>query len=319
MDQLAALTGEIRAINPVRIWGRTCAILGGIVEIKGLSDHAAMGDRVVIQTAGGRAIGGEVVALRDRITTVLPEGNADGIAVGNRVRLVGPLEVAPDDSWIGRILDPSARPLDGRPLGRGEVSRRLTTLPPPAATRQRLGPRLETGLAVFNTLLPLVRGQRIGLFAGSGVGKSSLLAQLARGVSADVVVIALVGERGRELREFVEAVLGPEGMRRAVVVVATSDQPALVRRRCALTAMTIAEHFRDRGLHVLFLADSVTRFAEAHREIAVAGGEAPSLRGYPPLDLGRDHDAGRTQRAGARGDGRHHRGVHRPRRRVRHG
>lgn len=286
MDQLAALAGEIRAISPLRIWGRTCAILGGVIEIKGLSDHAAMGDRVVIQTAGGRAIGGEVVALRDRITTVLPEGNADGVAVGNRVRLVGPLEVAPDDSWIGRILDPSARPLDGRPLGRGEVSRRLTTLPPPAATRQRLGPRLETGLAVFNTLLPLVRGQRIGLFAGSGVGKSSLLAQLARGVSADVVVIALVGERGRELREFVEAVLGPEGMRRAVVVVATSDQPALVRRRCALTAMTIAEHFRDRGLHVLFLADSVTRFAEAHRAIAVAGGEAPSLRGYPPSTSG---------------------------------
>lgn len=286
MDELAALAGEIRAINPVQIWGKTCAILAGIIEIKGLSDHAAMGDRVVILTAAGRAVAGEVVALRDRITTILPEGNADGIAVGNRVRLLGPLEVAPDDSWVGRILDPSARPLDGRPLARGAVARPLVALPPPAATRQRLGPRLETGLAVLNTLLPLVRGQRIGLFAGSGVGKSSLLAQLARGVSADVVVIALVGERGRELREFVEAVLGPEGMRRAVVVVATSDQPALVRRRCALTAMTIAEHFRDRGLHVLFLADSVTRFAEAHREIAVAGGEAPSLRGYPPSTSG---------------------------------
>ena len=135
---------------------------------------------------------------------------------------------------------------------------------------------------MFNTLLPLVRGQRIGLFAGSGVGKSSLLAKLARGVSADVVVIALVGERGRELREFVEKVLGPEGMARSVIVAATSDQSPLVRRRCAWAAMTVAEHFRDQGKHVLFLADSVTRFAEAHREVALAAGEPPSLRGFPP-------------------------------------
>lgn len=286
MEELAALAGDIRRLSPVQIWGRTCAVIGGSVEIKGLSDHAAIGDRVVIQTGKGRGIGGEVVALRDRITTVLPEGGADGIAVGHRVRLLGPIQIAPHRSWIGRILDPSARPLDGRPLTRGDVTLSLTNAPPAATTRQRLGPRLETGLAIFNTLLPLVRGQRIGLFAGSGVGKSSLLAQLARGVTADVVVIALIGERGRELREFVEGVLGPEGMRRAIVVVATSDQPALVRRRCALTAMTIAEHFRNQGLHVLFLADSVTRFAEAHREIAVAGGEAPSLRGYPPSTSG---------------------------------
>jgi flagellum-specific ATP synthase len=141
---------------------------------------------------------------------------------------------------------------------------------------------LQTSVAVFDTLLPLVRGQRIGLFAGSGVGKSTLLGKFARGVSTDVVVIALIGERGRELREFIERVLGPEGMRRAVVVTATSDQSALVRRRCAWAAMAVAEHFRDQGLHVLLLADSVTRFAEAHREVALAGGEEPSLRGYPP-------------------------------------
>ena len=153
---------------------------------------------------------------------------------------------------------------------------------PPAITRRRLGARLNTGLAVFDTLLPIVRGQRIGLFAGSGVGKSTLLADLARGVQADVVVIALIGERGRELREFIEEVLGPEGMARAVVVAATSDQSPLMRRRCAWSAMTVAEHFRDRGHHVLFLADSITRFAEAHREIALASGEAPSYRGFPP-------------------------------------
>ncbi|NJM81794.1 MAG: flagellum-specific ATP synthase FliI, partial [Tabrizicola sp.] len=153
---------------------------------------------------------------------------------------------------------------------------------PAAATRRRLGERLETGVAVFDTLLPLVRGQRIGLFAGSGVGKSSLLARFAGGVHADVVVIALVGERGRELREFTERVLGPRGMARSVVVTATSDQSPLTRRLCALSAMTVAEHFRDSGLHVLLLVDSVTRFAEAHREVALAAGEEAALRGYPP-------------------------------------
>ena len=135
---------------------------------------------------------------------------------------------------------------------------------------------------MFDTLLPIVRGQRIGLFAGSGVGKSTLLSALARGVTADVVVIAIVGERGRELREFVETTLGPEGMARAVIVAATSDQSPLMRRRCAWAAMAVAEHFRDEGRHVLFLADSITRFAEAHREIALASGEAPSYRGFPP-------------------------------------
>jgi flagellum-specific ATP synthase len=134
----------------------------------------------------------------------------------------------------------------------------------------------------FNTLLPIVRGQRIGLFAGSGVGKSSLLAKLARGVDADVVVIALIGERGRELREFTDNVLGPEGMARSVVVTATSDMSPLVRRRAGWTAMSVAEHFRDLGLHVLLLADSITRFAEAHREVALAAGEPGSMRGYPP-------------------------------------
>jgi flagellum-specific ATP synthase len=130
--------------------------------------------------------------------------------------------------------------------------------------------------------LPLVRGQRIGLFAGSGVGKSSLLAKFARGVAADIVVIALIGERGRELREFTEKVLGPAGMARSVIVAATSDQSPLTRRKCAGTAMAVAEHFRDQGLHVLFLADSITRFAEAHREVAIAAGESSELRGFPP-------------------------------------
>jgi len=198
------------------------------------------------------------------------------------VRLMGPSQIAPDDAWIGRVIDPMGRALDGRPILRGARPRPLRGVPMNPTERRVLGARLETGLAVFNTLLPIVRGQRIGLFAGSGVGKSTLLAKLARGVHADVVVIALIGERGREVREFVDRVLGPEGMKRAVVVAATSDQSPLVRRRCAWTAMAVAEHFRDQGRHVLFLADSITRFAEAHREIALASGEGGSLRGFPP-------------------------------------
>ncbi|CAN0099830.1 unnamed protein product, partial [Chrysoparadoxa australica] len=166
--------------------------------------------------------------------------------------------------------------------GPGERRRPFRASPPPAAARGRLGARLDTGLAIFDTLLPIVQGQRVGLFAGSGVGKSRLLAQLAQGMDADVVVLALVGERGREVLDFVTTVLGPEGMARSVVVAATSDRSPLERRRCPLAAMTIAEHFRDQGKHVLYLADSITRFAEAHREVAIASGELPALRGHPP-------------------------------------
>lgn len=158
----------------------------------------------------------------------------------------------------------------------------LRRAPPQAALRRRLGKRLATGTAVFDTCLPLVRGQRIGLFAGSGVGKTSLLGRFAQSVDADVVVIGLVGERGRELREFTEAVLGHQGMARSVIVAATSDQPPLLRRRAAWTATAVAEYFRDSGLHVLLLIDSVTRFAEAHRELALMSGEAASMRGFPP-------------------------------------
>jgi flagellum-specific ATP synthase len=172
--------------------------------------------------------------------------------------------------------------LDGRPLLKGGMRRALRSAPPAAADRRGFGRRLATGSAALNTLLPLVTGQRVGLFAGSGVGKSSLLATLVRNVDCDVVVVALVGERGRELRHFTQDVLGEEGMRKCVVVASTSDRPALERRRCAWTAMAIAEHFRDEGKSVLYIADSITRFAEAHREIAAAAGELPVLRGHPP-------------------------------------
>ena len=280
IDIFAGLRARIGEIAPSHRVGRVAEVGRGVLRVTGLGEGVALGDRVRVQ--GAVDLGGEVLRLGRDAVTVLPDTAPEGLAIGDAVTLAGRADIAPDASWIGRIVDPFGQPLDGRPLFRGREARPLRAQPPAAAHRRRLGERLKTGVAVFDTLLPLVRGQRIGLFAGSGVGKSSLLAKFARGVEADVVVIALVGERGRELREFTEHVLGRAGMARAVVVTATSDQSPLVRRRCMWTAMAVAEHFRDQGLHVLLLADSVTRFAEAHREVALAGGEEASLRGFPP-------------------------------------
>ena len=282
MSVFDSLLAEISHLRPVRHYGQVGTMQAATLLVHGLSKRARLGDRVQIEDAQGRVIGGEILALSRDGAEVLPEEATEGLAIGDRVEHVGRNTIAPDDSWIGRVIDPYGEPLDGRPLARGTLPRGLRAAPPAPARRKRLGGRLGTGLDAFNTLLPLVRGQRIGLFAGSGVGKTMLLGQLARGIEADVVVLALVGERGRELRDFVEDVLGPEGLARAVVVSATSDMSPLARRRSALTAMAVAEHFRDAGQHVLLLCDSVTRFAEAHREIALAAGEAPSLRGFPP-------------------------------------
>ena len=281
VTDIDCLTAEVAAMRPVQNVGRVVEVGRGTLTVRGLSGCASLGDQVRI-THRDAVMGGEVLQLSRDAVVVLPDQSAEGVVIGDRVTLLGQALIAPDSSWIGRVIDPSGQPMDAKPMMRGVQPRPMRSAPPKATQRRALGERLETGVAIFNTLLPIVRGQRIGLFAGSGVGKSTLLSKFARGVSADVVVIALVGERGREVREFVDHVLGPEGMKRAVVVAATSDQSPLVRRRCAWTAMAVAEHFRDQGQHVLFLADSITRFAEAHREVALASGEVASLRGYPP-------------------------------------
>jgi flagellum-specific ATP synthase len=276
-----SLTSELTRVDVNARVGRILEVAGGTLKVSGLQSVARMGDRVVIH-AQGRQIGGEVLRLLPGSIFVLPDTGGEGLAIGDVVELQGASDIAPHDSWIGRIIDGFGKPLDGQPLFLGQTPRPIRAAAPAASTRRRLGVRLSTGVAVFDTLLPLVRGQRIGLFAGSGVGKSSLLARFARGVDADVIVIALVGERGRELREFTERVLGPAGMKRSIVVAATSDQSPLARRRCAWTAMSVAEHFRDLGLQVLLLVDSVTRFAEAHREVALAAGEEAGMGGFPP-------------------------------------
>ncbi|SFR00642.1 FliI/YscN family ATPase [Poseidonocella sedimentorum] len=278
LEAFSAQLASMRSSFPV---GRVAAVDGGTLHVAGLSRHARVGDLLQIHLRDGSKIGGEVIRLGGATLVMLPDAAVHGVALGDRVILRPDPGIAPHEGWLGRLVDPYGVPLDGHPLLPGPVASPLRAQPPAPSRRRPLGARLETGMAIFNTMLPIVEGQRLGLFAGSGVGKSSLLATLARNMDAEVVVIALVGERGREVREFVDNVLGPEGMRRSVVVAATSDRSPLTRRRCAWTAMSVAEHFRDQGKNVLFLADSITRFAEAHREISVAAGEDASLRGYP--------------------------------------
>lgn len=279
-NMLEEMHAAIAMLSPVRPVGRITRVAGGMVQFRCNGAKVSVGHRAVLYV-GQRSIEGEVVVINGEIAGLLLDGNTDGVAVGDRVVLHDQRVFAPSGDWVGRVIDPDGNPLDGRTLLPGLKHVNRFAPPPPAHLRRPMGERLETGLAVFNTLLPIVRGQRIGLFAGSGVGKSTLVADLAKGVTADVIVIGLVGERGREVRHFISEVLGPEGMKKAVVVAATSDRAPQIRRRCASSAMAVAEYFRDQGKHVLLLIDSVTRFCEAHREVSAAQGEPANLRGYP--------------------------------------
>lgn len=279
LDGLIAHITDLQPVHPV---GRVSRADGAALHVTGLAGDASIGDGLQVHRGRGGPLCGEVVQIIGETLVMLAEAPPEGVSLNDKVTLLCAAKIAPSDEWLGRIIDPNGKPLDGKPLLRGPVARRLLCPPPNAAERRPFGRRLSTGLAVTNTILPMVQGQRMGLFAGSGVGKSTLLGQFARHMTSDIVVIAMIGERGRELGHFVNEVLGATGLARAVVVAATSDQSPLLRRRCAWTAMAVAEHFRDQGCSVLFLADSITRFAEAHREVAMASGEAPVLRGYPP-------------------------------------
>jgi flagellum-specific ATP synthase len=279
-DLVDRITERVSDLRVRHLLGRVAAVRGPLLDVAGFGTGVRLGDLVCLPSLGDRR--GEVIGLAPDSAVVLLEGGTGGVSLRTPVRLDPPVRFAPGAHWIGRVVDPDGRPLDGRPLLPGVGRRARDQLPPSPHDRRGLGARFATGLAVFDTFLPLVRGQRIGLFAGSGVGKSTLLGELARGVETDLVVIALVGERGRELRHFIDHVLGPEGMSRAIVVSATSDAAPQVRRGCAPAAMAVAEYFRDAGKQVLLLVDSVTRFAEAHRELALARGEGASLRGFPP-------------------------------------
>lgn len=280
MGDWSRLAEKAKEINPVSAKGLVSRIIGLMVEASG--PRVSVGEYCHIVTRSGLEIPAEVVGFRNSTTLLLPLAELEGIAPGD---LVIPqerkLEVNVGPGLLGRILDGLGRPLDGLPL---EISTSypLLSQPPNALMRPRIRESLSVGVRAIDGLLTIGRGQRMGIFAGSGVGKSTLLGMMARNTSASVNVIALVGERGRELREFIEKDLGEEGLARSVIVVATSDQPALVRLKAAFTATAVAEYFRDQGRHVLLMMDSVTRFAMSQREVGLTAGEPPATRGYPP-------------------------------------
>lgn len=280
-QSLDFLSATLRRMSVCTRVGRVRNLGSRIASVSGLSDVASVGHRIRF-VAGDQAVAGEVIQVSESEVTVMLEIPADWLRIDHAALHLGPFRLFPDDSWLGRIIDADGQPLDGAGLLQGTNAVSLDNPAPPATARRALGGRLQTGYSIFDTVLPIVRGQRIGLFSGSGVGKSSMMAALARDLEADAVVIGMIGERGREVREFVDRVLGRKGLARSVVVAATSDRSALSRRRAAFTAMSVAEHLRDQGRHVLLMLDSVSRLAEAHREIAAASGEPAAMRGYPP-------------------------------------
>jgi len=265
--------------------GHVAAIQGLSLLVKGFGPRLRFGQEIQIgcEARDGRTMRGEVIRVAADEAWVLPHGAPVGLAVGTPAQTIGDFGIAVSDLWLGRAISPLGIAIDGKaPLPHGGERRTLRASAPPAGTRQRLGPPISLGVRALDTFATVREGQRLGLFAASGVGKSTLLAMLSRNRAFDVTVIGLVGERGRELREFIEDDLGPEGLARSVIICATSDAPPLTRRDAALAAMAVAEHFREDGKRVLLLIDSVTRFALACREIGLAIGEPPATRGFPP-------------------------------------
>jgi flagellum-specific ATP synthase len=272
----------LSAAQPRR-YGRVTKMVGMSIEVAGIA--AAIGDGLVL-LPGDEQVLAEVVALREDRVVCLALADTTGLRSGTRVLdLGGPLSIRVGPGLLGRILDGTGRPMDDGPgVAGADVS--VGGQPPHPLRRGIVAEQLPLGVRVLDGLIPCGKGQRLGIFAGSGVGKSSLMSMIARGTSADVSVVALIGERGREVAEFIERDLGPEGLARSVVVVATSDAPAVMRIRAAFTATRIAEWFRDQGNDVVLMMDSITRFAMAQREVGLAAGEPPATRGYPPSVFG---------------------------------
>jgi len=278
---LEALKQQTRKLPPGEVLGRVSKVVGLIVESRG--PEASLGEQMLIHMGEGRRITAEVVGFQDKTILLMPVENTEGLRPGLQVEGTGHLPELPlADALLGRVIDPLGRPLDGGPPIIPEAHLSLHGQPPNPMKRRRISEVLSTGLRCIDGMLTIGKGQRVGIFAGSGVGKSTVLGMIARYTSAQVNVITLVGERGRELREFIENDLGEEGLKRSVVVVATSDQTPLLRLRCALAGTTVAEYFMNKGMDVLLMMDSVTRFAMAQREVGLSAGEPPSSRGYTP-------------------------------------
>jgi len=276
--------GRLRAaaqgVSTLRPRGRVTRLVGLVLEAEGID--VRHGEAAEIETPGRPPLPAEVVGFRDGRALLLPLGDPEGIGPESAVLPTGrPITIRAGEGLLGRVLDGLGRPMDGRPLPDGLEEWAIDRAPPPPLSRRRITAPLPLGIRPLDALATAGQGQRLGLFAGSGVGKSTLLGQIARNAGAALSVVCLVGERGREVREFVEDALGPEGLARSVVVAATSDAPPLVRLKAAHVATSIAEWFAERGSEVLLMLDSVTRYARALREVGLASGEPPARQGYP--------------------------------------
>nr|WP_210260938.1 flagellar protein export ATPase FliI [Enterovirga sp. DB1703] len=278
----------MQGVEPFRVFGRVAGVRGLLVEIAGPVGAMQVGGRIDIQVDGGSEIACEVIGFSGDRALAMPFGSLQGVRRGCEARVSAAAPgIRPSPAWLGRVVDGLGRPLDGRgPLPKGAVLYPFRADPPPAHSRRRVGAPLDLGVRAINTFITAARGQRMGIFAGSGVGKSVLLSMMARATEADVAVIGLVGERGREVQEFLQDDLGEEGLARSVVVVATSDEPALMRRNAAYLTLCLSEYFRDGRRSVLCMMDSVTRFAMAQRDIGLAAGEPPTAKGYTPTVFG---------------------------------
>jgi flagellum-specific ATP synthase len=274
--------GLVDSVDLVRQNGKVRQVIGVVIE--SLGPMMSIGETChILYKRTAEPVLAEVVGFRDSKVLIMPLGDLSGIGAGSEVVSLGkPLEIGVTDDLLGRVLDGLGHPMDGKGRIFAERRAQIIASPPGALTRRRITQPLALGIRAIDGLLTCGKGQRVGIFAGSGVGKSTILGMIARNTAADVNVIALIGERGKEVRDFIERDLGEEGLRRSVVVVSTSDQPALVRIKAAFVATTIAEFFRDQGLDVMFMMDSVTRFAMAQREVGLAIGEPTTTRGYTP-------------------------------------
>lgn len=281
-------SARLKNIPPHEIYGEVTKILGLMIEIKGFGADLTVGSRVILQPVEKKPVPCEVIGFKDKSAVLLPFGNLEGVGLGCRAVFTSILPVIyPSENWLGRVINGLGEPIDGKgPLISGPHPISIKNTPPPAHQRKRIGEKLDLGVRAVNTFTALCQGQRMGIFAGSGVGKSVLLSMMAKYTAADISVIGLIGERGREVQEFLEDDLGEEGLKRSVVIVATGDEPALMRRQAAYITLSVAEYFREQQRQVLCLMDSVTRFAMAQREIGLSAGEPPTAKGYPPTTFG---------------------------------
>lgn len=275
---------KICDIETKNFFGKVTAVQGLFIEVSGIKSHLAIGDRCNIININCQIVPCEVVSFKGDKILVMPYGTLDGIAQGCKVEATDAKPVIyPHPSWLGRIINAFGEPIDDKgPLIKGDKPYVIKASPPPASKRGRVEGKVDLGVRAVNTFLTVCRGQRMGIFAGSGIGKSTLMSMMAKFTDSDVAVIGLVGERGREANEFVQDTLGEEGLKKSVMVIATSDESPLMRRQAAYTAMTVAEYFRDLNNDVLCMMDSITRFAMAQREISLSVGEPPTTKGYTP-------------------------------------